>query len=109
MYVVRLRRGVSGVWSDQDLLLEQPEEREESRVRGFEGSGKNARPRRMGTRDYIDALKGSALKSLRHISGLRTGVPFSRKLSVSLFVFNGCFHSPLQTPNKHAQTGGEET
>ena len=48
VYVVRLRRGVSGVWSDQDLLLEQPEEREESRVRGFEGSGKNARPPQSG-------------------------------------------------------------
>ena len=55
MYVVRLRRGVSGVWSDQDLLLEQPDERDESRARGFEGSGKSARPAERGTR-YQDLL-----------------------------------------------------
>ena len=78
VYVVRLRRGVSGVWLDQDLLLEQPDEREESRVRGLEGSGKNARPAEWGTRyafrqseRVIAVLKAlSSFSALQYSAGL---------------------------------------
>ena len=84
VFVVRLRRGVSGVWSDQNLLLEQPEEREESRVRGFEGSGKNARPRRVGNTISLEAW---ACRDRAHVIASRLSLEFSKRCIVKFYIF----------------------